>query len=600
MAKNFSNLVEMQEMACQKYAHQELYGTKYPDGYRWITFGEYGDMVNAMRSGLKSLGVQRGDKVAIIARNCVEWSVTAYASYSLMAQYVPMYESQQSDEWKYIVQDCGAKVLFVATADIYEQVKKWTDDIPHLKSIISLGLEQKSLPSPSQLQNSYRDLLKYGQTHPVPSEKPESSWPMGLVYTSGTTGQPKGVILTHGNILSNLNVIPSVVDLSGEDRTLAFLPWAHIFGQVAEVHAPLFSGFSCGIAESVTTIVDNLSEIHPTLLFSVPRVFNRIYDGVNAKMKDAPAPIRWLFETGIKLSNKKRDYGPLSTMEHILLEVANRIVFEKIRQRFGGRLRVAVSGASALNIEVAKFIDNLGINILEGYGLSETSPLISVNTIQARKLGSVGKIIKDVRVVIDKTVLGDAVSESQDGEIVVYGPNVMVGYHNLADETQKVFTKDKGFRTGDLGHLDEEGYLFITGRIKEQYKLENGKYVVPTIIEDSLKLSPYINQAFLYGTNKPYNVVLLGVDMPVLLKWASKMGITPKGGQLCDHPAVKELFQKEMEAFSKVAKEYEKPKKFSLVQDEWTIENGLMTPSMKIKRASIYNRYQNTIDFLYQ
>lgn len=593
MVQTFNSLVEMQEYSCRQNNNREIFGTKTREGYRWITYKQFADLVNHLRGGLAHLGVTAGDKVAIISKNSTEWATTAYATYGLRALHVPMYESQTEDDWCYILKDSEAKVLFTATTEIYQKIKNLTKELPHLKSIINIEAEGAG-PS------LYQELLRKGQEKPVPSQKPQTNETMGLIYTSGTTGFPKGVILSHGNILSNLHALPRLIDFCSDDRSLSFLPWAHIFGQVAEVHVLIYAGFSTGMAEDVTTIVENLAEIRPTILFSVPRIFNKIYDGVHAKMKDQGGLAKYLFDQGMMLATKKKEGKSLSLIESILLGLSDKIVFHKIRQRFGGRLKYAVSGASALNTEVAKFIDNLGIMILEGYGLSETSPLVSVNTLDHRRIGSVGKTIPDVRVVIDSTVLGDDVQNCEEGEIVVYGPNVMQGYHKLPEETKKVMTADGGFRTGDLGRLDKEGFLYITGRIKEQYKLENGKYVVPNIIEDQLKLSPFINNAFLYGANKSYNIILLGVEMVQIEKWAKENGVSAQGSTSLQNPKVHALIEEEINRYCKNCKQYERPQKFVLVNDDWTTENGMLTPTMKLKRSAVYNKYKNTIENLYQ
>src|SRR6185503_7928382 len=266
----------------------------------------------------------------------------------------------------------------------------------------------------------------------------------------------------------------------------------------------------------------NLAEVKPTILFAVPRIFNRIYDGVNKQMTEKPGFIQQLFRSGIRNATKKSRGEDVSVLGGIGLGLADKIIFSKIREKFGGKLKYAISGSAALSRDVASFIDALGIEVYEGYGLTETSPIATANYPGHRKIGSVGRAIPHVRIEIDRSVTGDAVN----GEIVIHGPNVMQGYHNRPDENAAVFAKDGGFRSGDMGHLDADGYLYITGRIKEQYKLETGKYVVPTPLEEDLKLSPYIANVMLHGANRPYNVALIVPDMEALGRWAKENGVT--------------------------------------------------------------------------
>lgn len=586
----YENLVQILEDSAVRFKDRPIYGTKNKKGsYEWVTYGEFKIMVDQTRAGLWQLGLRPGNKVAIIAANSLEWAVAAYATYGLGGQFVAMYENQSVSDWKYILKDCGAKILFVSTHAIFAKTKDLMSELSTLKNIINI--QNTAISDDS----SFERLKSVGAQHPVTPVFPQKNDPMGLIYTSGTTGNPKGVILSHENVLCNLRAIDKVFDFSENDVSLCFLPWAHIFGQVAEVHLLIARGYSAGFAEGVNTIVQNLAEVKPTLLFSVPRIFNRIYDGVQEKMKNSPLPIRLLFEKAMKLATRKKAGEELSLTEEVVLTLADKIIFKKIRGRFGGRLRYALSGASALNPDVARFIDNLNIQVYEGYGLSETAPMIAVNSPGHRIIGSVGKAIPEVKIVIDRSVT----SGGEEGEIINYGPNIMIGYHNQPEETAKVMTADGGFRTGDLGRLDKDGFLFITGRIKEQYKLENGKYVVPSPLEEELKLSPFITQAFLFGDNKPYNVVVVSVDMARIRTFAKQNEISGDDKSLLEHKAIKALMQEELENNQKNFKGYERPKKFALVADEWNVDNGLLTPTLKVKRKQVLAKYQGLIEGLY-
>lgn len=586
----FENLVALFEESTDKFAPRELFGTKVGSGWVWTTFAQTRKLVDDFRGGLASLGIEKGDRVAIVSNNRVEWAVAAYATYGLGAAFVPMYESQIAREWEFILRDCEAKVAIAATKEIEEKLRAMIGErVPSLQHVVSLA-------GPETDETSYKALLRKGAEEPVPSAKPDSKDTACLVYTSGTTGSPKGVILSHGNIASNISAVHELFPFSDNDRSLSFLPWAHVFGHTAELHCMLSMGASMGIAESVDKIVDNLAEVKPTILFSVPRIFNRIYNGVQKQMEDKPAPIRALFQSGLRAAAKKRDGEPLGVLESMALGLADRLVFTKIRARFGGRLKYAISGAAALSKDVAEFVDGLGIMVYEGYGLTETSPITNANFPDNRKIGSVGKAIPGVRVVIDK----EATDDETDGEIVIYGPNVMQGYHNRPEDNAEVFTEDGGFRTGDMGYIDDEGYLYITGRIKEQYKLENGKYVVPTPLEEAIKLSSFVANVMVHGANKPYNVAVIVPDMTSLKPWADNQGISySSDSALLKDERVRKLFEEEIEKHSEKFKGFERVKRFALISEDFTQSNGMLTPSLKLKRRNVLERWGTDIDGLY-
>jgi long-chain acyl-CoA synthetase len=413
------------------------------------------------------------------------------------------------------------------------------------------------------------------------------------LYTAGTTGEPKGVVLSHSNMVSNVNAVRALFPITCEDNSLAFLPWAHAFGQTCELH--MLTSYGCAIAinDEVPNLVGNLAEVKPSILISVPRIFNRIYDGVNKQMQDKPAPIRALFQRAIRAATERSRGKTLGLLDKAALALANKLIFNKIRARMGGRLRYAVSGSAALSREVGEFVDALGIEVYEGYGLTETSPVASVNYPEHRRMGSVGQAIPGVRIEIDTHVTGDP----ENGEIVVHGPCVMQGYHNRPKETGEVLTADHGLRTGDMGRLDADGYLFITGRIKEQYKLENGKYVVPSVLEETLKLSPYIVNIMLFGHNKPHNVALVVADVEAIKKWANAKHHTL--GELAKDPAVQQLITQELAHYSADFKGFERPSKFALITEDFTVENGMLTPKLSLKRRKVLEKYGSLLESLY-
>ncbi|MCP3956587.1 MAG: long-chain fatty acid--CoA ligase, partial [bacterium] len=549
----YSDLVDVLERSVADYAQLNLFGTKVEDQWQWITYGDFGKRVDAFRGGLASLGITQGDTVAIISSNRVEWAIAAYAAYGLGARFCPMYESQLEKDWRYITDDSGAKVLLAATYPIYETVRDWAGEVGAVEHVFCMAL-------PAEDESSFLALEKRGEDSPASTVEIDPEWVCGFIYTSGTTGKPKGVLLSHSNIVSNLNGVSSIFPVDSSDISVSFLPWAHSFGQTCELHSMLSRGAALAIAESVEKLVANFGEVKPTVLYAVPRVFNKIYDGLQKKIAEEGGLKQTLFDAAMANAARKKELeakGESSWWVNTKHGFYDKVIFSKVRERFGGRLRYAVSGGAALSPEVGDFIDRLGIFVCEGYGLTETSPIVSTNHPTARKLGSVGRPIEGVEVIIDQSVVENA--DSDDGEIVVRGPNVMMGYHNLPEETAAVMNDGGDFRTGDLGRIDEDGFLYITGRIKEQYKLENGKYVVPGPLEELLQLSPFITQAFIHGFNKPFNIALIVPDRAAVEKWAQEKGIDGGWEALLAHAKTQELFTGQLERYSKDFKKYEQP-----------------------------------------
>ncbi|MBX3274570.1 MAG: long-chain fatty acid--CoA ligase [Sandaracinaceae bacterium] len=587
----YPNLIAIYEHSVATFADRPLFGVKQGGEWRWMTYREFGKQTDELRGGLAALGVGEDDVVAMIANNRPEWAIAAYATYGLAARYAPMYESQQAKEWKYILEDSGAKVLFVANEEILRQVKAFGSEVSTLEHVVLLG------ESP-EAELTFDAVREKGRQAPAKLRHPDGEHIAGFIYTSGTTGNPKGVLLSHANLASNVSAMHEVFPMSPEDRSLSFLPWAHSFGQTVELHGLFSMGASMGIAESVPKIVENLGEVRPTLLFSVPRIFNKIHDGVLKKVEEDGGLKKTLFFATLETAKKKKALAEqhqrsgLLDLKHRILD---KLVASKIRARFGGRLKYAFSGGAAISKEVAEFIDALGITVYEGYGLTETSPIATANWPGARKIGSVGKTIPGVRVEIDRAVTEDP----KHGEIVVFGHNVMKGYHRLPEADAEVFVEGGGFRTGDMGYLDEDGFLYITGRIKEQFKLENGKYVVPSPLEEQLQLSPYVTQAFVDGTNRPFNVALIVPDAAALTKWAAENGISGDLGALCEHERVHALMREQIDRYSGEFKQFEKIMRFAVIPEEFTVENGLLTPKMSVKRRKVMERYGDRIAALY-
>ncbi|MEN8234837.1 MAG: long-chain fatty acid--CoA ligase [Actinomycetota bacterium] len=593
MATEFRNLVELYESSVGRFAENPLFGIGHADGWTWMTYHEFGEQVDFARAGLAGLGVEPGDRVAVISDNRVEWAVGAYATYGLNCAWVPMYEAQLSKEWEYIIADSGAKVAIVADDGIRAQLDDHRDETPSLEQVVVINGEAGGDAI------TWAELLARGAEAPVDTIHPASEDLAGLIYTSGTTGKPKGVMLSHGNLTSNVNVFPDMFDIGPDDRTASFLPWAHSFGQTVELHFVIAAGGSIGMT-SARTLTDDLPEIKPTVLVSVPMVYNRLYDALQKMMASKGGATKVIFDRALANAHKRSELasrGKTTRWVEMQHDLYDKLVFSKVREGFGGRLKYSVTGGAAISVEVAEFISAMGMTVYEGYGLTETSPVAAANMLSARRVGTVGKEIPGVRIEIDTEVTGD----SEIGEIVIYGPNVMMGYYNLPEEDEKVFTPDGGFRSGDLGYRDEDGFIIIRGRIKEQYKLENGKYVVPGPIEEQLQLSGYVTNVMVYGEQRPHNVALIVPDMDALVKWAERHGLGDLSHDaLLESEKVSDLYQREIDRLSGSIKGYEKVRGFVLEDEEFTPENGMLTPSLKVKRRAVMTRYGDDIEKLYK
>jgi long-chain acyl-CoA synthetase len=589
------NLVDWWAQSVTKFADRKLFGTRNKNGvYEWATYKEIGNRIDNLRAGLAQLGIGKDDVVGMIANNRPEWPVVGFATWGCLARFVPMYEAELLQVWKYIIADSGIKVLFVSNQEIYEKIKDFPKDIPTLKHIFIIE---------SDGDNSMAALEKKGAAKPVAPKSPKAEDVAELIYTSGTTGNPKGVLLMHMNFTSNahagLKLYPELFE--NEVVTLTILPWAHTFGQSAELFAIIRLGGAMGLIESTKTIINDIVEVRPTFIVAVPTVFNRIYDGLWNKMnKDGGLP-KALFVMGVEAAKKKRELaekGQSDFMTNLKFKLADKIVFKKIKERMGGRLIGAMTGSAAMNIEISKFFFNIGIPIYDCYGLTETSPGATMNGSLAYRLGSVGKAIDKVKIVIDNSVVEDGAT---DGEIIIYGPNVMKGYHNRPEDTKAALTPDGGFRTGDRGRLDKDGYLFITGRIKEQYKLENGKFCFPVSLEENICLASFVQQAVVYGTGRPYNICIIVPDFDVLLHYAEEKGLPTDIKTLVARQDIIDMIGESV--ISQLKGKfggYEIPKKFILLPEPFSLDNGMLTQTMKLKRKVVMDKLNDRIEALYK
>ena len=601
-------LNELMTKAVAKNLDEPMFGTIPALGAPRIhlSYNQFGQLVDSCSRALRDAGVKTGDRVGLIIDNSVEWAAAAYATNALGAAYTAMYTHQHGAEWAYILGDSEPTILFAANTDVLDKLCEHLEaDCWPTAGIVLLGDDAPNATPPTGVNvTMWSQFVAAGAASaPVGEPASDPNALATLIYTSGTTGNPKGVMLSNWNILHNIIAMQGRFPIYKGDRTASFLPWAHSFGQMGDLHFMVHHGVHINLISDVLKIADECQEIKPHALFAVPRVWNKLYGKVMAGLNSSPIKKRLgaaaFRKARARIAADGRDCLRIEP-KGFLDKKLDKIVLGKIRGRFGGEMRFCISGGAALSPEVASFIQCVGFSMFEGYGLTETSPLVSINGWQEGhpcKLGSVGRPISGERVVIDQDAWDDP--DSTDGEIVVYGPNIMLGYWNNPEATAEVMTEDGGFRTGDLGRLDD-GFIMITGRVKEQFKLQNGKYVAPSPLEESLKLSPLVDQSCVDGTNKVRTFTIINPSEGALRAGLKAAGLNSSGSfsDLCAAPEVRAFVLNSLteEIMRPNWKGFEISGSVILDPEEWTTENEMITPSLKVKRRALFNKHKDYID----
>ncbi|MDW8133606.1 MAG: AMP-binding protein [Bacteroidia bacterium] len=567
-------------------------------GGQWRTYStqEVAHIADAVSRAFIKLGFKKGDRVALVSNNRPEWNFIDLGAVQIGLIVVPMYANSIAKDYEYIIQHSESRILFCAGGEIWQKVKSI---LPSCSS-----LEKVYLFDPEPDGEYWENFLKIGKAdatdlQPYRDAVKPDDWATFL-YTSGTTGNPKGVILTHYNIVSNVLTIRNINLLPRHPqgkplRALSFLPLNHSFERMV-FYTYLSMGISIYYAESLDTIGENLKEVCPNVFTSVPRLIEKVYERIMSTARSLTGIKKKLFFWALGLVE---NYEPeiannYSLFYRLQLSLARALVFKKWKQALGGNIQLIVTGAAALPKHLARIFWGAGIPIMEGYGLTETSPVISVNTFDAYRIGSVGKPIPGVEVRIE---LLEGYAEGE-GEIVVRGPNVMVGYYKNPEATAEVL-KEGWLYTGDVGKLDAEGFLYITDRKKELFKTAGGKYIAPQPIESALKSSLYIEQAMVIGEYRKFPAALIVPSFPQVEKWAQERQIQFSSREdLVRHPKLIELIQQEVDQINQQFSQYERIKKFILLSKEWTIEGGELTPTLKLKRRVILSQYKGAIDAL--
>ncbi len=582
-----------------RYGDRACVGYKEQGRYREISWNQMDERIRAVASFLMDSGVEPGHNVGLFSPNRWEWWVADQAVLSIGAADVPVYATNSAEEAHYVLEHSDAGVCFVGTGEHLEKVLKVRDRLPRLKTIIVFDEVEPAAGGVYTLSRA----MEEGRRHDTRAEFDRRLGALrrgdlaSIIYTSGTTGPPKGVMLSHGNFVSNVNQI--LADFSelidDQDTFLSFLPLSHSLERTAGYYLSVGVGGRVYFAEDFSKIQENMVEIRPTLIVSVPRLYEKIHAGILAKAGEAKAAKRLIFGWAVKVAAENLPYAcrdlPRKGLLAIKYALADRLVFSKLRAAIGmDRLKFAVSGGGPLAVFDAEFFLGMGITILEGFGLTETTPVTNVNRPGRIKPGTVGPALKDTEIRID-----------EDGEILFRGPQVMMGYYKDEEATREVMTEDGFFRSGDLGRVDEDGCLVITGRKKEIIVTAGGKNIAPSNIENTLKGSRFIEQVTVVGDRRKYLSALIIPNFEELAKWAGKVGVEFKDREdLVSNERVQKLYDKVIAKYMRSFARAEQIRRFRLLPDEWTQSTGELTPTLKCKRRVIEEKYADKIEEMYR
>lgn len=587
-------LTELFLSSIEKYADRLAY-RYFPgegDALEDVTYGEVYEVVSAAAAGLQALGLTAGEKVAILSENCIEWAFADFACLCAGVLDVPIYSTLTVPQVAYILENSGAQLIFVSDTEQAEKALAASRQIGRELRIVMF--DPKAPPLEGVLV--WRDFLEHGrnaaadgdQTFRALASKVMPEDVATILYTSGTTGDPKGVILTHNNLSSNVKGVELVIPPVTVDVSLVFLPLSHVLQRMVS-----FLHFSAGVtqvfAHSVYTVAEDLKVVRPNIAVSVPRLYEKVYNTVMEAQGIKGMLVKWAREVGGAWADEKLAGEEPSVLLKLAYAVVNFLVFRKIREAMGGRVRYFVSGGAPLSAEINRFFYSAGIHIFEGYGLTETSPVTNINTPEHVRIGTVGRPLP-----------GTEIRIGEDGEILVRGPQVMKGYYELPEATEEAIEADGWFHTGDVGEIDEDGFLKITDRIKDIIVTAGGKNVAPQPIENRLKADDFIEQAVMLGDRESYCVVLVLPSFPNLEAWARKSGVSAldTSALLASKPVQEHMERRVMARLEDLAR-HEKPKKIGLITEPFTVEDGTLTPTQKVKRRAVEARYRKLVEAFY-
>jgi long-chain acyl-CoA synthetase len=565
-------------------------------GWQSYTWGETGELVQSWAAGLLALGVEPEQRVGIASSTILDWIWADLAIMCAGAATTTVYPSTPSEDVAYILNDSDSQVVFAEDAVQLAKIQAVRSQIPSVRKVVMLtdadSADGDFVISADDLTRLGNELLEQDPDavkRAVQAVRPESL--ATIIYTSGTTGRPKGVRLTQANWVYEGDAMDSLGVLRSDDLEYLWLPLAHSFGKVL-ISGQIKVGFAAAVDGRVDKIVEHLGEVQPTFIAAVPRIFEKIYGGIQTMQeREGGAKLkifRWAEGVGAQAGKARRDGKTVGGLLALQYNLADKLVFSKIRARMGGRVRYFVSGSAPLSKEVAEWMDNVGLTILEGYGLTETSAFTFVNRPHTYRFGTVGEAAP-----------GTEVKIAEDGEILVKGPGVMEGYHNLPEQTAEVFT-DGWFHTGDIGEVTDDGLLKITDRKKDLIKTSGGKYVAPQSIEVKFKAAcPYASNIVVHGDGRNFVSALVTLDEPSITTWAQENGITGSYEQIVTNPATKAMVQGYIDEVNAQLPRWETVKKFEILPHDLTIESGELTPSLKVKRKVVEQKYTEMLDSFY-
>jgi long-chain acyl-CoA synthetase len=594
---DYDNLGKMFYHTAARLGDRTAYMFKVKGAYQSISFNDSVNLVKKISGGLVALGIIRGDKVAILSENRLEWAISDYAILSIGAVTVPVYPSLLTNQIEYILKDSEVKVVICSNEEQYKKVRAIRKKCVLLKTIVVMDMEKGD---PEYL--TFEQFIKKGEEyikgnpeyidHQIELVKPNDL--ATIIYTSGTTGDPKGVMLTHNNFIHNIEDALQSISVNETDIFLSFLPLCHIFERMAGHFLANYCGSIIAYAESIDTVAANLQEVRPTVMTSVPRLYEKIYarilDTVEKGSVVKSSIFNWAIKVGREYINNKLNKQQISKSLERKRNLAHILVFKKLVNRVGGRLRFFVSGGAPLAKEIAEFFAAAGLMIYEGYGLTETSPVIAVNGFDYCRFGTVGHPLKNVEVKIAK-----------DGEILTRGPHVMLGYYKKAEETREVIDQDGWFHTGDVGFIDEDGFLTITDRKKNILVTSGGKNIAPQPIENWLVSSKYIEQAMVVGDKRKFCSAIIVPAFDMIEQWAKENNIIYQNyHELVDNPETRKLILSEVNNVNQNLASYETIKDVLITDAPFSIATGELTPSLKIKRKVVLEKFKDELDRIYQ